>query len=187
MSNSPNIDYSKHVSEEDFLSAELQMGIGFHNKDFVALCDATASQFKDYRINTVLDYGAGTGVYAESYRKKGYDVYVYEIWKPHRDYIQQNAPNIKITPNPITTDLMNFIEVAEHMTDNEIIDLFSIIQPKYILFSSTSERTDWDMAWGHINIKEQNDWINMFKRFGYKLLKNCNVPTHYTKLFIRHE
>jgi 2-polyprenyl-3-methyl-5-hydroxy-6-metoxy-1,4-benzoquinol methylase len=79
---------------------------------------------------------------------------------------------------------MLFIEVAEHMTDKELDKLFKSISPKYILFSSTSERTVWDMAWGHINVKEQNEWVTFFENKGYSLVKETNVPTQWSKLFI---
>jgi 2-polyprenyl-3-methyl-5-hydroxy-6-metoxy-1,4-benzoquinol methylase len=185
MNNSPKIDLTKRISEEDFLKSEIEMGIGFHNPDFINLCEFTSQQFNEFDIKTVLDFGSGTGVYAESYRKNGYDVWAYEIWEPHRVYIRQNAPQVKITDTPITTDLLNFIETSEHMTDLEIINLFKKISPKYVLFSSTSDKTEWDFAWGHINVKEQDEWVNMFNGFGYKLLKEMKYPTEYTKLFIK--
>ncbi len=78
---------------------------------------------------------------------------------------------------------MLFIEVAEHMTDKELDKLFKSISPKYILFSSTSERTAWDLAWGHINVKEQSEWVKLFGSKGYKLVKETNVPTEWSKLF----
>jgi hypothetical protein len=70
------------------------------------------------------------------------------------------------------------------MTDKEIKALFKKIKPKYILFSSTSEsKPEWDELWGHINIKSQNEWVDLFFDFGYKLIKDLQLPTPYTKLF----
>lgn len=177
------IDYTKKATPKEFLDAELKMGISFDNEAFVNLTRETAQQFKDLDIKSVLDYGAGTGVYAEAYRKEGYDTYAYEIWEEHKNYIRENAPLVKIVSQPITTDLMNFIEVAEHMTDTEIRAVFRTIKPKYVLFSSTSKRTDWDYAWGHINVKEQGEWIEFFNTLDYKLLRQVDKPTPYTKLF----
>lgn len=181
----PNIDYTKRCTPEEFLKAELDMGISIANEEFVKLCKFTAEQIGDLRIKSVLDYGAGTGVYAEAYRKLGYDVYVYEIWDEHKRYIKDNLPQVKIAYEPITTDLMNFIEVAEHMTSGEIMMLFNKIHPSYILFSSTSEKTEWDEAWGHINIQTQEQWILFFDYLGYEYIKPLNYPTNYTKLFKR--
>jgi 2-polyprenyl-3-methyl-5-hydroxy-6-metoxy-1,4-benzoquinol methylase len=181
----PNIDLNKLCTPAEFLKAELEMGISMQNEQFLNLCKHTAEQISELEIKTILDYGAGTGVYAESYRRLGYDVFAYEIWDEHKNYIRENAPLVKIIARPITTDLMNFIEVAEHMTDNEIKKLFHQIYPKYILFSSTSEKTEWDESWGHINVKPQDEWIKFFDSIGYEYIKPMAYPTTYTKLFKR--
>jgi 2-polyprenyl-3-methyl-5-hydroxy-6-metoxy-1,4-benzoquinol methylase len=174
----------KKITDLDFLKAELQMGISFENEQFVQLASATASQFISFDIDTVLDYGAGTGVYTDGFIKQGFDVYTFEIWDAHKEYMKAHIPKIKLVDEPVQTDLLCWIEVAEHMTNEEIEQLFNQISPKYILFSSTSERTDWDQEWGHINVKEQFQWIEYFERFGYELLKSMEYPTPWTKLFI---
>lgn len=171
------------ISDKEFLETELKMGISNDNPLFVALCDNTALQLKDYPIKSVLDFGAGTGIYSNAYYKLGYEVNVYEIWDAHKEYIAYNFPYLKIIDEPITTDLMNFIEVAEHMTDKELNALFKKIKPTYILFSSTSQTTENDEMWGHINIKSQDEWIKFFDKKGYKLEKELSLPTLYTKLF----
>lgn len=181
----PNIDYTKLCTPAEFLKAEIEMGISMQNEQFLNLCKHTAEQISDLEVKTILDYGAGTGVYAESFRRLGYNVVAYEIWDEHKDYIRENAPLVNIISRPVTTDLMNFIEVAEHMTDGEINKLFHTIYPKYILFSSTSEKTEWDQAWGHINVKSQDDWVNFFSDIGYEYVKPLPYPTNYTKLFKR--
>ena len=178
----PNIDYTKQCTPEEFLKAELEMGISMANEHFVNLCKFTAEQISDLNIKTVLDYGAGTGVYAEAYRRLGYKVYAFEIWKEHRDYIRENT-EVEIIDLVFTTDLMNFIEVAEHMTDQELDILFNLIKHRYVLFSSTSQTTEWDEAWGHINVKTQDEWIKFFESKNYEYVKPLQYPTTYTKLF----
>jgi 2-polyprenyl-3-methyl-5-hydroxy-6-metoxy-1,4-benzoquinol methylase len=173
------------ITPEEFLKCELEWGISATNEAFTDLAKATVSQLRDYDFKSVLDFGAGTGVYAEAYRKAGYDTFAYEIWDAHKNYIKSNFPELTIIDKPITTDLMNFIEVAEHMTDKELNSLFKSIKPNYIIFSSTSNKTDWDADWGHINVKEQSEWIEFFNAKGYTLIKELNYPTNYTKLWER--
>jgi len=178
---------SKHsngmlITEEAFLKAELEMGIGFHNPAFTNLAAEVAKMIRPYG-NSILDYGAGTGVYADAYHKAGMETYVYEIFKPHRDYIKENAPHLTIIDEPITTDILSWIEVAEHMTDDEINSLFQKIKPKYILFSSTPEHTDWDADWGHINVQSHEEWIEDLSKHGYQFIQNLSHPTHWAKLF----
>lgn len=171
------------VSEELFLKSELDAGIHHNNGAFVHLCHATVNAVKGLGIESVMDYGCGTGVYSYAFMNEGFNVVAWEKFKAHKDYLAEKLPQIKIIDKPITTDLMLFIEVAEHMTDKELDKLFKSISPKYILFSSTSERTAWDLAWGHINVKEQHEWVTFFENKGYSLVKETNVPTQWSKLF----
>ena len=68
------------ITTKEFLEKELGWGISFDNPTFKNLAKVTAEQFKDLPIKTVMDYGAGTGVYSAAFHNEGYDTYVYEIW-----------------------------------------------------------------------------------------------------------
>ncbi len=170
------------ITEKEFLETELAMGISFDNPMFKSLAFNTAEQIKGLG-KSVLDYGAGTGVYADAFYQAGFDVSIYEKFESHREYISQKATHLKIIDKPITTDIMAFIEVAEHMTDKELNTLFKKIKPNYILFSSTSQRTDNDEAWGHINVKEQSEWDAYFKTKGYDIYKQLTIPTEWAKIY----
>ncbi len=76
-----------------------------------------------------------------------------------------------------------FIETAEHMTDDEIKEIFQHISPIWILFSSTSTKADIDEKWGHINVKEQNEWDDMFFKLGYRIHKQVPLPTQWSKIY----
>jgi 2-polyprenyl-3-methyl-5-hydroxy-6-metoxy-1,4-benzoquinol methylase len=171
------------ITTKEFLEKELEWGISFNNPSFKNLAKVTVEQFKDLPIKSLMDYGAGTGVYSDAFYNEGLLVSVFEIWDEHKDYIRQNAPHLNIIHEPITTDLMAFIEVAEHMTDKEILSLFKKVKPTYVLFSSTSDKTDFDEQWGHINVKPQAEWIEMFKKIGYELDRHLFNPTSWSKLF----
>lgn len=171
------------INDKEFLAAELEMGIGFHNESFKNLAKATLNAVSDLNFTTVLDYGAGTGVYADAFQQAGFDVSAFELWDAHKEYIKANAPNVKLVNKPITTDLMLFIEVAEHMTDKEFNALFKVIKPNYILFSSTFEKTDWDAEWGHIRVLQPEEWDILFEKKGYVKIKNLNFPTSWSKLY----
>ena len=171
------------VTDKEFLETELKMGISFDNPNFINLARNTAEQVKSLG-HSLLDYGAGTGVYADAFHKAGFEVFIYEIFEAHIKYIKDKAPHLKIIDKPITTDVMAFIEVAEHMTDKELNALFKKIKPNYILFSSTSERKPgWDESWGHINIKEQHEWDAFFSEKGYNKIKDLSLPTTWSKLY----
>ena len=172
------------ITQQEFLEYELKAGIGMHNELFKDLARNTVEQIKDLPIKSVLDYGAGTGVYSNAYFQAGYHIIAFEIFESHREYMKQNVAYVEIVDNPITTDLLNFIETAEHMTDKELNFLFKNIKPKYILFSSTSQRVPgFDESWGHINIKEQDEWDSFFKEKGYTKIKDLAQPTNWSKLY----
>jgi 2-polyprenyl-3-methyl-5-hydroxy-6-metoxy-1,4-benzoquinol methylase len=172
------------ITEQEFLEYELNAGIGMHNEFFKDLARNTVAQIENLPVVSVLDYGAGTGVYSDAYFKAGYHIVAFEIFKSHREYMKQYVSYVEIVDEPITTDLLNFIETAEHMTDKELDYLFSKIEPQYILFSSTSQRVPgFDESWGHINIKEQSEWDSYFKTKGYSKIKDLSQPTTWSKLY----
>ena len=172
------------ITDKEFLAAELAMGVSPLNPAFNELCKLTVKAVEEeVELKTVLDYGCGVGAYAEQFRLAGHDVVGWEKFQAHKDFIKENLPDLKLVDKPITTDLMVFIEVAEHMTDKELKALFKKIKPTHILFSSTSEVTENDIEWGHINIKQQPEWIDFFEALGYEFVKDMPYPTSWTKLF----
>lgn len=172
------------ITDKEFLRTELEMGIGFGNPQFEALAAMTADQVRGLG-HSLLDYGAGTGVYSKAFHQAGFDVFICEKFDAHKEYIREHQPHLRIIDEPITTDIMAFIEVAEHMTDEDLDALFNKIKPEYILFSSTSQRTTNDEAWGHINIKAQTEWDELFDCYGYDLYKRLTVPTTWAKIYKR--
>jgi hypothetical protein len=174
------------VSEQQFLETELANGISLDNPIFVNLGRVTAAQMRVFPdIRSVLDFGAGVGVYSEGFHREGFDILAYEHFAVHRAYIRERLPHIRIVDRPCTTDLLAWIETAEHMTDAEIDRLLTSVAPGYILFSSTSERTEDDELWGHINVKEQHEWVRHLEAYGYTYYMDMPFPTSWTKLFIR--
>jgi 2-polyprenyl-3-methyl-5-hydroxy-6-metoxy-1,4-benzoquinol methylase len=177
------------ITEDEFLQIELGHGISADNPSFVRLCEAAANELKAYGddIKTVLDYGAGTGVYSDALHRAGYDVKVYEIFNSHRKYINEKYPHLNIIDKPVTTDCLLWIEVSEHMTDKELDNLFNMIKPKYIYHSSTSETTENDIMWGHINIKQQDEWVKLFESKNYRLIKETHIPIAWAKIYKRND
>jgi hypothetical protein len=177
------------ITQEEFLKAELEMNLTMDNPDFVALAESVSDYVNNnYGFYSLIDYGCGTGVYAEIARKKQFfridvEVYALDIFKPHRDYCKKQYPLLKVIARPVKADLMYFIEVAEHMTDQEIERALKSIDPNYVLFSSTPNKTDWDLDWGHINIKQEPEWVELFKGLGYKVIDKPQTPTLWALMF----
>lgn len=166
------------ITEKEFLEAELNtLNLTMNNPDFVALAQQVADYLKQYQPDTVIDFGCGTGVYSEVMRRNGFNIVAQDIFKSHRDYCKANYPDLKVIARPIDADLMLFIEVAEHMEDEEIKEAIQKINPFFILFSSTPETTDFDIEWGHVNIKQENEWVFFWQNLGYTLIDYPKTPT----------
>jgi 2-polyprenyl-3-methyl-5-hydroxy-6-metoxy-1,4-benzoquinol methylase len=173
------------LSEKEFLEMELQMGIGFHNPKFVRNRAKDAQMMSKYKKLSAIDYGAGCGVYSEEFRKAGFDIIAQDISKEHRDYIRKNCPELKVVAKPVQRDLMLFVEVAEHMRDKEIVNAIELINPKIILFSSTSQKTDFDEEWNHINVKTQEEWVTFWLSMCYKVIERPGRPTKWSMILKR--
>jgi 2-polyprenyl-3-methyl-5-hydroxy-6-metoxy-1,4-benzoquinol methylase len=171
------------ITQEEFLNAELEMNLTMQNPDFVALAEHVYNYVRKYQFDTILDYGCGTGVYSEVARRNGENVLAMDIFKSHRDYCKANYPLLKVIARPKPADLMYFIEVAEHMTDQEIEVAVKAVNPNLILFSSTPNTTENDADWGHINIKQEDEWVNHFEKMGYKLIDKPQTPTLWALMF----
>lgn len=172
------------LTTEQFLDYELNAGINADNPAFHELARLSIAELKEYNIQSVMDFGAGTGVYSQAAHLAGYEVSVYDIWKSHRDYIKQYFPHLKQIRKVKTTDAMLFIEVAEHMTDEELTKLMDSIKPRVILFSSIPYKNPiFDAEWGHINIKPEAAWDEFFSRYGYAVSKLVKYPTEWARVY----
>ena len=169
------------ITEQEFLKAEVElMNLTMNNPAFVNLGKNVSKYCRKFNATNVIDYGCGTGVYSEVLRMDGYDVMAQDVFKSHRDYCKENYPYLKVIAKPKAAELMLFIEVAEHMTDQEIKNAIEMIEPRFILFSSTPESTVNDEQWGHINIKQEPEWIEFWKGLGYAVVEKPITPTSWS-------
>lgn len=169
-------------TDKEFLNVELENGISLDNLQFLDLAKNTIAQLQGYG-STVIDYGCGVGAYAKAAMDYGFKVEAIEKFKAHKDYLKQRIPELKIINKLKNVDIMLFIEVAEHMTDNELFSLFEQGQPKWIMFSSTPYKSANDEKWGHINIKQPQEWDAFFSTIGYRKHKDLTLPTEWSKIY----
>lgn len=169
-------------TDKEFLEYEMNMGVSLDNPQFMDLARNTVEQLNGYG-SKILDYGCGVGAYAKAAMEFGFEVYGYDKFKAHKDYLKIHLPELKVVRKLPKTDILMFIETAEHMTDDEIKEIFQHISPIWILFSSTSTKADIDEKWGHINVKEQQEWDDMFFKLGYRIHKQVALPTQWSKIY----
>ena len=170
------------ITPAEFLKLELEMGISADNPAFRELARKTAECITE-KYTDVFDFGAGTGLYSNAFHELGKKVFAYEIWEEHRNYMFDKFPHLVQTLHIFTTDLLLMIEVAEHLTEKELRYFFSMVQPRLILFSSTPYKNpEFDAMWGHINVRETEEWVLFFKELGYKVKRMPGLPTPWTLL-----
>lgn len=174
------------ITPKEFLEMELKdFKLTIHNPEFVALARQTANFLKSINPGKILDFGSGTGVYSEIMRQEGLEVVAMDIWPEHREYCQSQYPLLKLTDKPEPATTMVWIEVAEHMTDQEIVKALMDVKPEKVLFSSTPEKTPNDHLWGHINIKTEEEWIDCFRSLGFEFKIKPDTPTTWALYFER--
>ena len=173
------------VTDKEFFDIEVENGITPDNPEYYNLMDATAEIIIEY-AKDVIEIGAGMGTLGECLQKKGINYYGIEPNKYHQDYAYQRGVKLNdITDYPDNCQMIVSIEVMEHLTDEQIKDYMNNINCEYFLFSSTPYFTtpEQDEAWGHINIKSEEKWIEFFSQFGFSLEKKLTLPTEWSLLF----
>lgn len=176
-------------SDEQCFRWELQNNISLENQGFINLYNSTAREIsKLVEFESFADIGGGVGAYSLAMKNLNKQVYYYDLNKFHLDYAMQNNVahyyhQTDITQNKIKHDLVACIEVMEHITDSKLNDLLTNVDCKYFHFSSTPHTTNFDAEWGHINIKQEREWIELFKQHNYELMTQIEVPTTWSLLF----
>jgi hypothetical protein len=173
------------ASEKEFFDHELSIGVTPENPEYFELMDRTANIIKNYARN-VIEIGAGMGTLGECLEHKGIDYYGIEPNKYHREFARSRGITLHDLGNhPTHTQLIVSIEVFEHLTDKQITEYLTSIQADYLYLSSTPYTTtpEFDSWWGHINIKQVDEWVEFMAKFGYSLYKRVDIPTPWSLIF----
>jgi 2-polyprenyl-3-methyl-5-hydroxy-6-metoxy-1,4-benzoquinol methylase len=173
------------ATEKEFFDHEINNGITPENPDYFLLMDSTANIIKNYARN-IIEIGAGLGTLGECLIHKGCDYYGIEPNKYHREFAKSRGVELYDLGNyPSHTQMIVSIEVLEHLTDEQINEYLESIEADYFYLSSTPYTTteEFDTWWGHINIKQVDEWIEFFAEYGYSVHKRLSIPTEWSILF----
>ena len=176
--------------------------LGFTTRDYESLVNLHTNGARTLQImgcKSVFEFGSGLGFFLSAcqriglYKHVGYDINPYE-----RDFaISKGIDSGRYLIGKFKThgsyDAIYSTEVFEHMTDAELKKVMPILYKacnKYFYFTSTphaSADPAWDIEWGHINIKQKDEWIALFKRHGFDYMRDANEVTSWGLLFIKNE
>ncbi len=170
---------------------EMANGIKLENPGFVRMYEATAKAISEIIVfEKFTDLGGGVGAYSKAMRDIGKEVHYYDANIHHHEYAsERRAANTyhygDFTKMKITGDLIAMIEVAEHISDEKLIAFLTRVECNYFHFSSTPLTNKMDADWGHINIKQEPEWIALFESCGFKFLQKVQYPTYWSLLFTK--
>ena len=176
--------------------------LGFTTRDYESLVNLHTNGARTLQImgcTSVFEFGSGLGFFLSAcqrvglYKHVGYDINPYE-----RDFaISKGIDPGRYLIGKFKThgsyDAIYSTEVFEHMTDAELKKVMPMLYnacKKYFYFTSTphsSADPAWDIEWGHINIKQKDEWIALFKKYGFDYLRDANEVTSWGLLFVKNE
>ena len=176
--------------------------LGFTTTDYESLVNLHINGARTLQImgcTSVFEFGSGLGFFLSAcqrvglYKHVGYDINPYE-----RDFaISKGIDPGRYLIGKFKThgsyDAIYSTEVFEHMTDTEIKKVMPVLYnacKKYFYFTSTphaSADPAWDIEWGHINIKQKDEWIALFKKHGFDYMRDANEVTSWGLLFVKNE
>jgi hypothetical protein len=176
--------------------------LGFTTRDYESLVNLHMNGARTLQImgcTSVFEFGSGLGFFLSAcqrvglYKHVGYDINPYE-----RDFaISKGIDPGRYLIGKFKThgsyDAIYSTEVFEHMTDAEIKKVMPVLYnacKKYFYFTSTphaSADPAFDIEWGHINIKQKDEWIALFKKHGFDYMRDANEVTSWGLLFVKNE
>lgn len=137
---------------------------------------------------TILDYGCSVGFLIQGLQKVGCEaVCGYDISEWATNEARQAGCKMLESPTG-TFDLGIFLDVLEHMTDQQIIELFKNITAEKLLVripcAIDADPTTFHLEVSrkdktHINCKTSKEWILFFKNLGYQNHFRLNLTTIY--------
>ena len=177
---------------------ENDLGINLDNESYVNLFRQTAKEIvKITGAKTFLDCGGGMGAYTKAMLEEGLDCTYVDLNEHHIKYVRKrlkplnDQQSLDIYDDDFTAcvfkkfDLVASIEVMEHIPDAQLIPFLTKLKCDYFHFSSTPHTTDYDKEWGHINIKTEQRWINLFEKCGFTPYQRIGQPTSWSLLFTK--
>ena len=178
--------------------------LGFTTRDYESLVNLHTNGARTLQImgcKSVFEFGSGLGFFLSAcqriglYNHVGYDINPYErdfaISKgiDRGRYLLGDFARLKISKY----DAIYSTEVFEHMLDGELNAVLPKLYKacnKYFYFTSTphaSADPAFDIEWGHINLKQKDEWIALFKSHGFDYLQDANEVTSWGLLFVKND
>jgi cyclopropane fatty-acyl-phospholipid synthase-like methyltransferase len=174
-------DYYKTLNYSDYLSRGIR-----YEKTAEELSSLLKSVGLLHSDSTILDYGCAVGFLTKALSDLGYKAVGFDIseWATTK----AKSRGVSIIENPKGSfDCAFYLDVLEHMTDDQILKVFKNVKSKssiiripcstdggktYHLNVSNQDKT-------HINCKTKEEWKIFFYSLGVKTILHLNTLTVY--------
>lgn len=185
-----NADYYKSSNYADYLERADR-----YKKTAKELAGLLHSLNLIQKDSLIVDHGCAIGFLLEGFKELGYaNVLGLEISEWARAEAKKRGNVVWDSSNydwvswvGQRIDLMVSLDVFEHMTDQEVYNLLFFAKPKALLVripTSTDGGKSFHLEVSradptHINCKTKEQWIELFKSFGYQTFLRLNLFTVY--------
>ena len=182
----------RSLNHREFFEISMEMGFNQLNPDYRKLHENLATWVaNNLKVKSSLEIGCGPGYLMNCLNVLGVDAVGIDGNPYSQRLFQTLHPSLggkyikdeDFSGEYSNKDLLIAIEVFEHIDDNGLQSIMKKvndrIQPKFIVFSSTPYADaipSWDVQWGHINIKQPNEWRAFFESHGYLLNERYKPP-----------
>jgi SAM-dependent methyltransferase len=177
--------------------------LGFTTTNYESLVNLHTNGARTLQImgcQSVFEFGSGLGFFLSACQRIGLYNYVgYDINPYEREFAISKgvtADRYLLPKGKFKVkgkyDAIYSTEVFEHIFDQDlklILPELSKACTKYFYFTSTPNRTtpEWDAEWGHINLKSKEEWIELFKKYGFDYLQDATDVTSWGLLFKKND
>jgi hypothetical protein len=189
----------RSLTAKEFFDISDELGCNQRNEDYRRLHEHFAVWIKQFLgIRTALEIGAGPGYLLYCLNQLGIDSVGVDGNEFSRAFFLEHHPDFagKYVLDPLfekpyhRADALVSIEVFEHIPDDGLHNIMAKvrdeIRPRFIIFSSTpyaDPNPGWDFQWGHINIKQPEEWHALFRQYGYELTAAKPPVTEWASLY----
>lgn len=145
-------------------------------QEMIAIHTNAARAVQGLGCKTVLELGSGLGAFLLGANRIGLDAQGIDVSRLQREFaLSKGVSKFRYESADLTTyripapvDCIVSCEVFEHLTDEELDPICRQLAAncKWFYFTSTPHPASNDREWGHVNVKQQGEWIAFFARYG---------------------
>lgn len=188
------------LSDREFFEVASEMGQTQRNAEYRRLQEFLAVWIRDALApSSALEIGSGPGYLLYCLNRLGIDARGVDgnpyskahFDRCHPEFAARYVLDRYFEGSYGPADAVVSIEVFEHIPDDGLERILEKlrrqVRPRHFVFSSTPHpdpNPGWDLQWGHINIKQPEQWHGLFARFGYRPVDTRPPITEWATLYV---